>query len=169
MKSIILSVQRKHNSNIESGIKTEELRKVIPNIPTPFKVYTYESKTNGGRGMVTNEWICDRVTNVIKNGFINPFAIKNEIIQKACVSNELIISYSKNYKKDVYSMHISDLKIYDKPKELGEFVKPYPIKCGTSFASIDCTGCPAEFKCAKRFISRPPQSWQYCEQIKDKE
>ena len=47
------------------------------------------------------------------------------------------------YKIGVYGWHISDLKIYDKPKELAEFSKygfdePVPLK-------------------------RPPQSWMYVE------
>jgi hypothetical protein len=42
-------------------------------------------------------------------------------------------------------------------------------KCGKGYESIDCTGCGSEFTCAKRFITRPPQSWQYVEELEKEE
>ena len=105
---------------------------------------------------MTNEWICDGIIPVIKKGFVNPFAISGEVLQKGYISNEFLLQYSDNYRKDVFALHISDLKVYDKPKELGEFRKP----CG------DCLGkCTGEHynRCPWQTVIRPPQSWQYVE------
>ena len=44
MKSIILSIQPKYVAKILSGEKTIEVRKVIPQCETPFKVYIYCTK-----------------------------------------------------------------------------------------------------------------------------
>lgn len=63
--------------------------------------------------------------------------------------------------KYCYGWHISDLVIYDKPKELGEFIKPCPY-------NIHCYQCKFisryESICTN-FITRPPQSWCYVEGI----
>lgn len=62
--------------------------------------------------------------------------------------------------KPFYVWHISDLVVYDKPKELGNFIKcEYPCDC-----------CACDFwdstylNCGK--TARPPQSWCYVEEIK---
>lgn len=64
-----------------------------------------------------------------------------------------------------YAWHISDLKIYDKPKELGEF-KPYcnPNTC------VGCryfhNGASAETTyCSREPLKIPPQSWRYCNSL----
>ncbi len=60
-----------------------------------------------------------------------------------------------------YGWHISDLKIYDKPKELGEFRKP----CDRF---LDCFLCRRykrdEFGGCDSKLHRSPQSWCYVEE-----
>ena len=63
-----------------------------------------------------------------------------------------------------YGWHISDLHIYDTPRELSEFQR----------ATDPCDSCHAEYtwECTdcKKFggnIKRPPQSWCYVEAMKD--
>ena len=59
------------------------------------------------------------------------------------------LRYAKG--KTLYGWHISDLRIYDTPKELSEF-----------------TGLrDAKFGAAPYEIKRPPQSWCYVEAMKD--
>lgn len=72
------------------------------------------------------------------------------------------------HEKPFYGWHISDLKIYDKPKELGEFVREC---CGVG-GSVGCVGCEwVDFyhRCCTcdnlRPITKPPQSWQYVTEI----
>lgn len=58
-----------------------------------------------------------------------------------------------------FGWHISGLKIYDRPKELSEFSKPCNRKCFDP--------CPyyrgEEYECDRPTITKPPQSWCYCE------
>ena len=75
--------------------------------------------------------------------------------QQGCVKREWIFEYSKG--EEVKGMHISDLIIYDKPKELSEFYKH------------DCTydnafGYAFEDRNKEIPLSRPPQSWCYVEE-----
>ena len=41
MKSILMSIQKPHNTLIERNDKKYEFRTVIPQIEPPFKVFTY--------------------------------------------------------------------------------------------------------------------------------
>lgn len=65
--------------------------------------------------------------------------------------------------KDGYGWHISDLKIYDKPRELSEFYKFCDKK--------NCQMCDGEREydvCVfgrRKPITRPPQSWCYVEEL----
>ena len=79
----------------------------------------------------------------------------------ACLSEEEVVRYRENlpYFKPLYGWHISDLKIYGKPKELSEF------KTG-------CKGCKerdtyhCKFYCyGERPLTRPPQSWCYVKDL----
>ena len=91
-----------------------------------------------------------------------------ELDKASCLSYEEIKSYVGV--KGGYGWHISDLKIYGKPKELSDFRKPFPFhkdcsscdRGGTSFHPETCYGC-GHFDGIE--ISRPPQSWCYVEEI----
>ena len=78
---------------------------------------------------------------------------------ETCLLCDEIAGYGKG--KMLYGWHITDLKIYDKPKELSEF------KTG-------CKGCKerdtyhCKFYCyGERPITRPPQSWCYVEELEN--
>ena len=120
-------------------------------------------------GKVIGEFICDKVYLIKNNGDSFSVAdeeqsVTNEIARKSCLDYYDMVSYLGN--KDGYGWHISDLKIYDKPKELSEYWGR--IKC-LSEHTVECWNCFA--KCVERNgnhyqpITRPPQSWQYVEEI----
>lgn len=115
MQSILMSIQERHNKNIETGLKISELRTRPPKIKPPFRVYTYESGIFG-RNKVVNEWICKSMTE-----WRICMGIPATLPRNACVSVAEIRKYSGKDYKNITEMKISDLKIYDKPKELGEF------------------------------------------------
>ena len=74
----------------------------------------------------------------------------------SCVSASELQKYANG--KTLYGWHISDLKIYDKPKELYEFSKhdnSYDNAFGWAF----------DDKLKNVKITRPPQSWCYVEEI----
>ena len=82
-----------------------------------------------------------------------------------------IENYGKG--KPLYGWHISDLKIYDKPKELSEFKTPPCEKsekaCGNCKWLVK-VNTPDVYECEcyvedGRPITRAPQSWQYVEEL----
>ena len=143
MKSVLISIQPKWCELIANGKKTIEVRKSRPKIETPFRVYIYctygnekENYCVGKRGKVIGEFVCDKI---VKYDYqviacakyeVNGAYVKEELRYNAgaCLTAEEMFSYSKG--KPLYGWHISDLKIYDKPRELGEFknLKGDPIK-----------------------------------------
>ena len=98
----------------------------------------------------------------------------------ACLSAEEMYEYSNG--KLLYGWHITAPKLYDTPKELSEFSRYGYMKiehAGNGYVFCDNTQCgycePAEviaglYKppvCRKGGckITRPPQSWQYVEEV----
>lgn len=137
MISVLQSIKPQYIELIAAGKKTIEVRKTRPKIQTPFKVYIYCTKdkipfilptySKGGltdsdvwkvgNGKVIGEYVCDYITT-------------DFLISDTCISVEDLEKYSGN--KAIYGWHISNLKIYDKPKELSEFRiidKEYLPKC----------------------------------------
>ncbi len=126
-------------------------------------------------GKVIGEFVCDRIDTIRKRGIDDNFDycylsldewgnddIEPEItaVKNSCVLKDDLNDYGKNSRM-LYGWHISNLKLYDKPKGLGEFEKPCNRNCFTP--------CPhyrgKEYECEKPIITRPPQSWCYVESI----
>lgn len=121
-------------------------------------------------GRIIGEFICNEVEE-FHEWELSPqgkFAdFERERLEKfltdACLSEEEVVRYRENlpYCKPLYGWHISDLKIYDKPKELSEFRKPF----------IDYVS-PKESKMVNpkigisEYVTCPPQSWIYVEELK---
>ena len=179
MKSVLISIQPKWCELIASGIKTVEVRKSKPKLETPFKAYIYQTKIQWvysvlrkmglndlvnklalGTGKVIGEFVCDSVDTVdySPDYYFTRF--------NTCLSTAEMWKYGKG--KALFSWHISNLVIYDKPKELGEFYN----EC----EKPECEDCPNlvventpdyyEVFCCydeKIPITRPPQSWCYVE------
>ena len=166
MKSVLISIQRPHTDNIKALIKKIEIRKNKPNQETPFPCFIYETKTKGGCGKVIGEFICNKVE-VFSVGSLRC----DDIEKLACLSYTEMINYfykpeelDGNTAKFGYGWHISNLKIYDKPKELREFKRwnrtEENAPCAhTKWLYPDCKDCKA---CN---LTRPPQSWCYVEEV----
>ena len=179
MKAVLLSIRPKWCGLIASGKKTIEVRKTAPKIKTPFKCYIYETKgkversrgeENGyiyqeGRSAVVGEFLCDRIeiTNCF-SGWVCPE--KNNIIKRfldgSCLSEREIVNYADG--RAVCGWHISELKIYDKPRELSGFRRPcendlYCESCGMYTEYTETCGNAA------LYLRRPPQSWCYVEEV----
>lgn len=176
MKAVMLSIQPKWCELIASGKKTVEVRKTIPKIPTPFKCYIYETKdfkdgekygfkTWARRGRVIGEFVCDRIDTMI--GLLSNThtpSDKEEVEKATCLTVQEITEYLKPKNGGFgmgYGWHISDLKIYDKPRELGEFRKPC-ASCGLGYSKYLARYMGCWDNCRKH-ITRPPQSWCYVE------
>lgn len=121
---------------------------------------------NEGRGRVIGEFICNKV-DMSFVGYMKHEPCYWNIINGSCLTKDELMNYGK--RKTLYGWHISDLKIYDKPKELSEFYRP------CSYGGI-CYSCnrfrpngtpndrPNDF--CDGTITRPPQSWQYVDEVK---
>lgn len=171
MQSILMNIQAEHNSNIEKGLQISELRTRAPRLQTPFKVYTYESGING-RQKVVNEWICKDITT-----WRMCAGLPAHLSKVACVSNQYIWDYCDRGRKEIDEMHISDLVIYDKPKELSEFM----VECNGIGKEKSCFKCDYyrlikdhnspfvgsgqyNMKCVCNYLrplKNPPKSWCY--------
>ena len=164
-KAVMLSIRPKWCAKIIIGRKTMELRKSVPKLEVPFKCYIYCTsghpyisakgenldrdtvRTNTvGRcnGKVIGEFVCDYILQRCE------MANADIAEQQSCVRREdIYFKYSEEGKHYIYGWHISDLRIYDTPKELSEFT-------GARY-----------FGAAPYEIKRPPQSWCYVEVMKD--
>ena len=187
-KAVLISIRPKWCEKIANGEKTVEIRKTRPQLKTPFKCYIYctlpryphedfittdypKPQFYGG-GKVIGKFTCDRIDRLARIGFdgcgLPPrYCICNSgmyewpvdgVCEDACLpQGELEKCLCGN---EGYGWHISDLKIYDTPKELSEFK-------GLCKVESDCCACPrynySKMDCDGRTINRPPQSWCYVE------
>lgn len=188
MKSVLIAIRPKWVEKIASGQKTIEVRKTAPQ-EVPFKCYIYESRNGGhrckhcnekdscysyapknvgcynGRGKVIGLFICDKVDEYPYD-YCDGVDIDDDTILETAIDREDINIYAKG--KTLYGWHISDLKIYDKPRELSEFSRP----CSYSGLCFSCKR--TSFKkdgnllCNTK-ITRPPQSWMHVEDLGEEE
>lgn len=142
-------------------------------------------------GKVIGEFVCDwhhRIETVesyegkilecsIGKDFSKTALTKEEILNYAGRKFKWEANYGVEYLYGCYGWHISDLKIYDKPKELGEFrtttfgekdscstCENYPTKeNGIDYYSALCNYCKKNHELFIKKITRPPQSWCYVE------
>lgn len=178
MKAVLISIRPQWCELIARLAKTLEIRKNKPTLETPFKCYIYCTKDGFKsiflskflshnryvcNGKVIGEFLCDDCSQLSKAHY-------GYVEQHGCVSKAELKEYmglgdsELEYSDGCYGWHISDLVIYDKPKELSEFRKP----CG---GDRYCESCRmfSEFpgQCCNKalVIKRPPQSWRYVEKL----
>ena len=88
---------------------------------------------------------------------------KTEFVKSSQLSVRDLRKYLGTGFQTCYAWHIDDLKIYDKPKELDEFVLPNKKNCKTCFFYKDI--CKNVCEEIKKHLFRPPQSWCYVESL----
>ena len=220
MKALLISIQPQWCELIASGKKTIEVRKTRPKIETPFKCYIYMTATKercrlweyitayqnskgeilNGSQKVIGGFICDRIEEfhewqLSPSGKFQEYEQRDldRFLKESCISFEDVCEYRRNmpYYKPLYGWHISDLKIYDKPKDLGEFWA-YNAEIHERFANEEdfccynstneygellnecaifntdikrCYSCWEEWSGWCHRIKRPPQSWCYIEEL----
>ena len=175
MKSVLISIQPKWCELIASGKKTVEVRKTKPKLETPFKVYIYMTKEyNRGinscfyfykHGKVIGEFVCDDIYTINKDNCGWFYRKDNEVMGIGyaeeieelfhCIPDEKLTHYLGD--NIGYGWHISNLVIYDKPRELGEFYVSVKDHWETYNPSNYING-----KWQKP-LTRPFQSWGYVE------
>lgn len=126
MKSVLISIRPKWCALIALGKKTIEVRKTAPKLPPPFKCYIYctsvksmnlqdyfdaisiSTAVDDWSGKVFGEFVCDLI------GFHPGTDVPIEELKKYANGKMLV------------RWHISDVKIYDQPRELRDFGKTRP-------------------------------------------
>ena len=174
MKAVMISIQPQWVEKKTSREKTNEVRKSVPK-EVPLKCYIYETQGRTetpwidedghfiykGWGQVISEFICDKVDEYPYD-YCDGVDIDDDTILETAIDREDINIYAKG--KTLYGWHISDLKIYDKPRELSDFSRP----CSYSGLCFSCKR--TSFKkdgnllCNTK-ITRPPQSWMRVEDL----
>lgn len=140
MKAVLISICPEWCEKIANGEKTIEVRKTRPKLEPPFKCYIYCTKHP--KGLVT----VNRDSKVCNQKVIGEFVCKGtpaywtsnpedfeELSEKSCISVDDLYKYAGD-SDWLFGWLISNLVIYDEPKELSEF-----------------------------HLARPPQSWCYVE------
>ena len=186
-KAVMLSIRPKWAEKIANGEKTIEVRKTRPKLQTPFKCYIYctvemagydalwvldaptreeysfmavcaylenPKGANKGNGKVIGEFTCDRIYE-----FAPLNHAPDDVEKQACLTREEIVNYLKG---TGYGWNITDLRIYDAPRELSEFRR----WCQNSWYCESCAmyrenngTCGNE----SLQLKRAPQSWCYVE------
>lgn len=196
MKSILISIKPKWCELIASGKKTIEVRKTRPKCDTPFKCYIYCTKPKmitkyvfkpedypkdirpekpvfckqpdasspfcsavNGNGKVIGEFVCDAI-----------YDCRDVNMEDTCITVAEWLKYTKGHKGEVYGWHISNIVIYDKPKDLDDFMAFGKTHCDQKnckkclYMSIDGI---CDVKDIGQPMTRPPQSWCYVEEVEE--
>ena len=197
MKSILISIKPKWCALIANGRKTIEVRKTRPKLEAPFKCYIYCTKDKGisfwtgkryayaddrshnlfdvcGNGKVIGEFVCRNMTcmqaDIDSQGekhLYNTAFIENRM----CLADEELFNYIYDSKRNIgWAWEISDLVIYDKPKDLDDFMAFGKTHCDQKNCG-DCLYMGIDGICDVKDIgqpmTRPPQSWCYVEESKE--
>lgn len=167
MKQILISIKPQWVERILSGQKTLEIRKTAPKEwtdylngktdkkPEPMVVNIYCTKKDNGLrywgyhmgGRIFAKFTLNEVEKIEWDGNLeNPYFYtktkeQEELLESACIDD--LEPYMRGC--EGHAWHISDLVIFDKPKELSEF----------------CT-----YRKPSYVLQRAPQSWCYVEENK---
>lgn len=155
----------------------------------PVFIKTYSEYSNPYEQKIIGEFICDEICTYYPISNIDPInkPYGDDILTSSCLSSKELNGYAFSgwgYGK-LYGWHISELKIYDKPRKLSEFnivdnaavlscihreIIGQPeyktahngwIKGGyICHAGSEPDWCT---KCRTKPLERPPQSWRYVE------
>lgn len=133
-EGVLIAIQPHWCELIAEGKKFVEVRKTYPKkYNGAFKCYIYctqSGKTDLAKGKVIGEFTCSGIETYGYNK--NGYGLKDEkkLLELSCLTAEELYHYLQG--KKAYGWDISDLAMYDKPRELSEFG-----------------------------LERPPQSWCY--------
>ena len=113
-----------------------------------------------GNGKVIGEFVCDKIIDIVPIQDGGGYVMYGGAIDDTCFSDKKLNDYLNG--NGGYGWHISDLKIYEKPKELREFE--------TLAISRDWERGINPFIIKRRWYkpaTRPPQSWCYVEELNE--
>lgn len=172
-KAVLISIRPEWCEKIVGGEKTIEVRKTRPKLETPFKCYIYETQGKSdtpwidedghmifrGRGKVVAEFTCTGIDKIEPaNEPYGTYDIDDDYVLKTCLGNGAMWDYGNG--QTLYGWNISKLEIYDTPKKLSEFSRPFENCIGKVCDEYGCAYCENG-----GHIKRPPQSWCHVEDL----
>lgn len=194
MKAAMISIRPEWCEKIASGEKTVEVRKTRPKIEPPFKCYIYCTKAKEklwvskgseraftrekiaaicqakdvggayqGNGKVIGEFVCDKIDYWNHHIHDDDTITLERASELSRVSEDDLVKYADL--GHFYAWKISDLVIYDTPKDLTSFYQKCKSYPKDDWEYDDCLLC--ENPCGnggKLYLKRPPQSWCYVEE-----
>lgn len=127
-------------------------------------------------GKVVGKFVCNKV---VLYSFMNitpypdeerTYFASDKNLSKTCLSMKEMENYGQG--QPLYGWHISDLKIYDTPKELGEFRTVTSCKDWRFYEICsDVCGYAENNQCHDGMVTKrvtvPPQSWRYVEELSE--
>jgi predicted transcriptional regulator len=186
MKAIMLSINPEWGVKVLNGEKEYEARKTKPHCELPVDVYMYITKgdknncleyADNPRQDEKGMWVCgsgypyangkvvakftlDRVEEIkYHNGQVRFYSKGNEHqyswLKETCLTFDELDNYLKG--KNGYAWHISNLVIFDEPKELKNFLINSHTVSGIGFK-----GEEKQFKILEP-LKRAPESYCYIE------
>lgn len=128
----------------------------------------FTAKSGGGvtrgNGKVIGEYICDSIETICERKaggrYIHKMVDRIAVEKYTAMTIDEFLNYAGL--GQCFAWHISELVIYDKPKELRDFKKYGVCPCDGK-----CTLLCSEnmIFCAKCNLTRPPMSWFYVEEL----
>ena len=122
------------------------------------------TKDNFLNGKVIGEFTCDLIYELETRSPGGSYYVKgedqpttNDVARQSCLTLKDMHEYLKAAKG--YGWHISDLKIYDTPKELSKFSRPFENCIDKVCDEFGCASCENG-----GHIKHAPQSWCYVEE-----
>ena len=170
MQAALFAVRPEWCRKIATREKTIEVRKTAPKLPTPYKGYLYctlvgcneffkndlrgdvaaWNRENWGlrKGHVWAEFICDADLPLLFECSDPAALVTHYEVPGTCLSDVEIMNYLGNGRKG-HGLHISELKIYERPHELSEFWHWRDVGMQSYYEPL----------------FRPPQSWCFVREL----
>lgn len=181
---ILASIKPYYYYLIAEEKKKIEVRKTaLKNIPQDIAFYMSKDEKSFAKipkecqekyrkhfGKIGMRVVCDKVYEYTFSHYEAEYRVTHVEQEAMCLNQPELIRYGKG--KTLCGWHISDLKIYDKPKELSEFYRICKKPCKPNKGKILClttkslkmNGCDG-----KILITRPPQSYMFVEEVEQLE
>ncbi|MEG2541090.1 MAG: hypothetical protein RSB59_04920 [Clostridia bacterium] len=165
MKAVIRSCKPYWFYLIIQGVKIIEVGKTAPTaIDWDKTVYMYCSKDKKSFNKIPEEdrkWFSLFLGKVVCEFHCGGMMCSEALfmpcnIKYHCIQTDELYKYSNG--KSLYGWKISKLKIYDEPKEVGKFFI-FEREIGSGWLTDYC-----EYR---NYLTKPPQSWQYCEELEE--
>lgn len=182
MKEVLASLKPYYYYLVGEGIKTIEVRKNMPKasdwdnevlfyMSKDVKSFAkipkeFQEKYRKHFGKVGIQFVCDKIDeiNPCYEFYSDGYDIDDDMLAETCLTRTKLYSYGGG--KTLYGWHISNLKIYDKPKELNDFCKPCKITPPT--CDDRCEYYSDYSGVCMNYVNRPPESWFYVEKNEEK-